>query len=171
LEVVEIRGNVPTRVRRVMGEDGLDAVLLAAAGLQRLGLWNGQGIEMDGVHLHAQRLPVEEFLPAAGQGAIAVECRAVDQQTLAHLAAIHHQPTALLIRAEREFLRLLGAGCQTPVGLRTWMDATGLGMAARVFDESDLGAKPLEGQAIGSPDEPEALASSLIALLGLQRKG
>lgn len=170
VQVVEIRGNVPTRVRRVIGSDGLDAVLLAAAGLQRLGLFDGQALEIDGLSLHAQRLAVAEFLPAAGQGAIAVECRATDEATRQLLLAIHHDPTACLIRAEREFLRLLGAGCQTPVGLHTWLEGETLGMKARVFDEANLSAKPLEGQAQGQWSQPEALAVSLVQALGLSPK-
>lgn len=169
VEIVEIRGNVPTRVRRVIGADRLDAVLLAAAGLQRLGLMCGEVIEIEGWQLKAIALSVDVFLPAAGQGAIAVECRQDDQAALQALAALHDPHTALRVRAEREFLRLLGAGCQTPVGLHTWIDQGVLGMRVRVFNEQDLGAEPVEGSLQGRADSPEQLAAELVSALGLKR--
>lgn len=163
LEVVEIRGNVPTRVRKVAGEEPLDAVLLAAAGLVRLGLLDvGTGrIRLDDLELHAHVLDPIRFLPAAGQGAIALECRADDLPAQTVLAAINHAETNARVTAEREFLRLLGAGCQTPVGARTWFEGDRLHMAVRVFSEEDLSAPPVEKSASRPATEPMALASAL----------
>ncbi len=102
---VEIRGNVDTRIRKV--EDGeYDAAVLAMAGLTRL------GVEAKATHVFS----VEEMLPAAGQGALAVEVRADDQQTLAIAKSIEHRATRAAVEAERAFLARLGAGCRMPVG-------------------------------------------------------
>lgn len=104
LQVQSIRGNVETRIRKV--HDGLyDATLLAAAGVVRLGLENQI----------SQWLPLDVMLPAPGQGALAVQCRAEDEQTLALLKPIHQADVAAAVRAERSFLFHLGGGCATPV--------------------------------------------------------
>lgn len=104
LRVQSIRGNVETRIRKV--QEGLyDATILAAAGITRLELER---------HV-AQWLPVDVMLPAPGQGALAVQCRADDQATLALLARIHQADVAAAVSAERSFLFHLGGGCATPV--------------------------------------------------------
>lgn len=164
LEMVEVRGNVPTRVKKVLGEQPLDAVLLAAAGLIRLGLLKDGLIEIDGQTIHGLTLDPLQFLPAAGQGAIAIECRAGDDGTRTTLRAINHADTEVRITAEREYLRLLGAGCQTPVGAHTWIANGQLHMAVRVFDEADLSAKPWEMEISGPTDKPALLAERLAML-------
>ncbi len=93
LEVTDIRGNVDTRLRRVADGD-FDAVLLAAAGLARLGR----------LHEATQLFEAMEFLPAPGQGVIALECRADDDVTRTLLAQADHQPTRAAVEAERGFL-------------------------------------------------------------------
>jgi hydroxymethylbilane synthase len=104
LDVVSIRGNVDTRVRKV--RDGeYDATVLAAAGLIRLGL-EAEATEW---------LPLETILPAPGQGALAVQCRADDEETLELVAAIDDSVTRATTAAERAFLRALSAGCTAPV--------------------------------------------------------
>ena len=104
LDIRSIRGNVDTRVRKVReGEFG--ATLLAAAGIVRLGL----------EHEVAEWLPVDTMLPAPGQGALAVQCRAGDDETLKLLGAIDDAATRAATTAERAFLRALGAGCTAPV--------------------------------------------------------
>lgn len=103
LTVVPIRGNVPTRIAAVRSGP-LQAVVLAAAGLARLGL------EADDI------LPARVMLPAPGQGALGVECRADDAAMRARLATIDHPPTAAAAHAERAVLRRLGGGCLLPVG-------------------------------------------------------
>ena len=169
LQVVEIRGNVPTRVRKVLGEAALDAVLLAAAGLQRLGLLQDGRLTLDGIELHAHVLDPVRFLPAAGQGAIAIECRAGDGASIDRVRALNHADTEARVIAEREFLRLLGAGCQTPVGARTWIEASMLHMAVRVFNEADLSASPVEKQASRPVAEARELAAELAR--GLEKCG
>jgi hydroxymethylbilane synthase len=165
VEIVEIRGNVPTRVKKVLGEQPLDAVMLAAAGLLRLGLMSGDRIEIEGQSIHALTLEPVTFLPAAGQGAIAIECRAGDAESYALLRALNHAETETRVIAEREYLRLLGAGCQTPVGAHTWIEGDELHMAVRVFDEADLSAAPQEFQISGPADAPKELAARLAQLL------
>jgi len=104
LDVRSIRGNVETRIRKV--HDGqYDATILAAAGVMRLGL--DEQI--------AEWLSLETMLPAPGQGALAVQCRANDTETCRLLAAIHHSNVAAAVTAERTFLHALGGGCATPV--------------------------------------------------------
>lgn len=104
LDVQPIRGNVDTRVRKV--QDGTyDAAVMAAAGLERLGLTD---------HI-AEYLSLDVMLPAAGQGALAVQCRAGDTQVLALLAAIDNEADRMATRAERTFLSALGGGCSTPI--------------------------------------------------------
>ncbi|HKU60114.1 MAG TPA: hydroxymethylbilane synthase [Gemmatimonadales bacterium] len=106
LIVAEIRGNVDTRLAKLDRNADWTGILLAAAGLLRLGLDGRIG----------ERLPPEVMLPAPGQGALAVTARAGDDRTIAAArAAVHHPPTALAVAAERAFLRRLEGGCQVPV--------------------------------------------------------
>lgn len=109
LKTAHIRGNVDTRLRKLRAEGGeFDAIVLAEAGLQRLGL-EGE---------ITQILSDEIMLPAPGQGALAVECLAANSELHAMLAVLHDQDTAAEVAAERSFLRALGAGCNTPVAAR-----------------------------------------------------
>lgn len=108
LRVIDIRGNVPTRLRKLADDPAMDGLLLAQAGLDRL----GPGVVPDG--LHAAIIP--EILPAPGQGAIAVECLADDAETRRILQAVHHAETACCVQEERRLLRELGGGCSLPFG-------------------------------------------------------
>jgi hydroxymethylbilane synthase len=124
LEVVDLRGNVDTRLRRVT-EGDLDAVVLAAAGLQRIG------------RLDATTVPLEPTLmvPAPGQGALAVECRAdLDPGSALALAlrALDDLPTRLAVTAERAVLATLEAGCSAPVGAYAQVDGRRLALSATV---------------------------------------
>jgi len=157
LKLVDIRGNVATRLRKLAENDSLDATMLAEAGLLRLGYDLTE--EIDG-GLYATVLEPDVFLPAAGQGIVGFEIRNDDAATRECLRVITHTPTMIQARAEREFLRLLDAGCSTPVGVRSWMVEDKLLMAARVFDEeNDL--PPREGAVEGRGDAPESLANEL----------
>lgn len=125
LEVVDIRGNVDTRLGRVRGADhgpgDLDAVVLARAGLARLG-------RLDAV---TEALPFDVMAPAPGQGALAVEIRdadAVGTPLAAALAALDDRRTRLAVLAERALLATLEAGCAAPVGAWAEVDEDGLGM-------------------------------------------
>jgi hydroxymethylbilane synthase len=104
LNVLPLRGNVHTRLRKVETGD-VEAIILGLAGLTRLAL------PLTGAHV----LSVDDFLPAVGQGAIAIEARADDEATCALLAAINHWPTDVAVTAERAFLAELGGSCRTPI--------------------------------------------------------
>jgi len=104
LTLLPLRGNVDTRIRKAM-EGQYDAIVLAGAGLMRLGLQDQL----------SEWLPLEVMLPAPGQGALAVQCRADDQNTLDLLAALEDSLTRQAVTAERQFLLELGGGCSAPV--------------------------------------------------------
>ncbi len=106
IEVVEFRGNVDTRLRK-LEEGQVDAILLAAAGLDRLG-------KTDWVR---ERLDPQDFCPAPGQGALAIEIRKGDVETLAAVAFLDHADTRFAVTAERAALAALGGGCQVPIGI------------------------------------------------------
>ena len=105
LNIKTLRGNVQTRLRKLDAGE-YDAIILASAGLIRLKL-------EDRVRYH---IPTTESLPAGGQGAVGIECRIDDQQTLALLAPLNDQPTAIRVTAERALNRRLEGGCQVPIG-------------------------------------------------------
>jgi hydroxymethylbilane synthase len=102
LEVVELRGNVDTRLRKLDAGE-VDAIVLAAAGLERLGL-----------EREAQPL---DFIPAPGQGTLALEARAADERVVAAVAGVHDPDTFAALTAERAAVRVLEASCHTPVGV------------------------------------------------------
>lgn len=104
LTILPLRGNVDTRLRKLKHGE-YDAIVLAAAGLNRLGL-------QDEI---TEIFSLEAMLPAPGQGALAIQCRAEDEATRKLLSALHHQPTADSVSAERAFLLGLGGGCSLPV--------------------------------------------------------
>ena len=165
VQIVEIRGNVATRVRKVLGEEPLDAVMLAAAGLLRLGLMDAAKGElvMDGVKLAALALDPMVFLPAAGQGAVAVECLTGSGEVRELMRGINDAETEVRVSAEREFLRILGAGCQTPVGAHTWVTGGELHMRVRVFNEQDEAAAPVDREGKAGVGEAMGLAGELAA--------
>jgi hydroxymethylbilane synthase len=165
VQIVEIRGNVATRVRKVLGEEPLDAVMLAAAGLLRLGLMDAAKGEltMDGVKLAALALDPMVFLPAAGQGAVAVECLTGSGEVRELMRGINDAETEVRVSAEREFLKILGAGCQTPVGAHTWVTGGELHMRVRVFNEQDEAAAPVEREGTAGVGEAMGLARELAA--------
>lgn len=106
IHAIEFRGNVDTRLRK-LAEGQVEAVLLAAAGLDRLG-------KIDWVR---ERLDPKDFCPAAGQGALGVECRKDDAATIAAVAFLDHPSTRFAVTAERAALAALGGGCQVPIGI------------------------------------------------------
>jgi hydroxymethylbilane synthase len=146
LVVADLRGNVDTRVRRLR-EGKFDAILLAMAGLVRLG-------RADEV---TQALDAREFVPAPGQGTIALECRAEDAAIREAVAPLHHEPTARAVTAERTFLATLGGGCNVPLGAHATTRGEGLdlvGFVARVD-----GSAMLRGERQG--DDPAELGPAL----------
>jgi hydroxymethylbilane synthase len=114
LRIVEMRGNVPTRLRKLAADPSLDGILLAKAGLDRL----GREVIPPGLHVAV----VERILPAPGQGAIAVECRKSDAALIELLRAIHHEATAVCVTAERDFLRAQGGGCHVAIAARATIE-------------------------------------------------
>ena len=115
LEIRPLRGNVDTRIRKAMDGE-YDAIVLASAGVTRLGLES---------HV-SQYLPLEIMLPAPGQGALAVQCRADDGETLEILAVIEDPDTRSATTAERAFLTHLGGGCSLPVAAFANADGSGI---------------------------------------------
>lgn len=107
-----LRGNLDTRLRRLR-EGDCDAIIVAAAGLERL----KEKISFKGLRFH--RIPEKDMLPAVGQGALAVEIRAQDARTEKIVKSLDHAPSRIKISAERAFLRRLEGGCQVPVGVRS----------------------------------------------------
>lgn len=169
LEIVDLRGNVPTRLRKAASERLYDAILLAEAGLLRLGflpksplLPNSETI-IGIPGLHAVRLPEDEFYPAAGQGAIALEIRSGDTPSRIFCEGINHPETMARISAEREFLRLLDGGCHTPVGVFSKLEGGQLTLKARVFP--DEGGEPKSGEITGPADRAIHLANQLFNTL------
>jgi hydroxymethylbilane synthase len=145
LEVVGVRGNVETRLNQALGGE-LDAVVLAEAGLRRLGLERRV----------TERLGPPRFLPAVGQGALGVECRADDKATRALLAPLDHPPTRRAVLAERRALAELEGGCMIPLG--AWgrdLDDGRLALDVAVFDPD--GRARAFASLSGPPDHPDDL--------------
>jgi hydroxymethylbilane synthase len=159
LQLVDIRGNVPTRLRKLAEQEDLGGVILAEAGLVRLGLLEDGMVRSGGHELHAERLDGAEFYPAAGQGAVALEIRGGDARVGALCAPLNHAATEAAVTAERAFLLLLGAGCETPVGVRTEVDGNLLRMWAKVFEDGE--EAPLVAEAHGRIGDVRAVAAVL----------
>jgi hydroxymethylbilane synthase len=144
LTVEPIRGNVDTRLRKLDSGD-YDAIVLAAAGLARLGV----------SPRHVESLAAELFVPAVGQGVLAVEARLDDARTLTALRAIDHEPTRVAALAERAFLGRLGASCVTPMAAHARLSGGRLVLDALVASED--GRTVLRESAEGTPERAEAL--------------
>jgi len=159
LEIVDLRGNVPTRLRK-LATDRWHAIVLAEAGLERLGLdLNGNGTEFEETKFFVTRLPREVFVPAGGQGIVAIQIRSHDEQLGEIVSAINDFDTRLSLRAEREFLRLLAADCNQPVGVFADIDGTNMTLRAQIFDLS--ATTPREAMVGGASDDAEKLAAEL----------
>ena len=137
LRVDTLRGNVDTRIRR-LEEGQFDAIVLAASGLHRLGL----------AEKITEYLPVDRFVPAVGQGALAIECRAEDDEVLRYLGAIADPYATRAVEAERAFLSRLEGSCQVPIGAYAEPVGHELRLIAFVADPS--GARYLQLERTGS---------------------
>ncbi len=155
LEIVEIRGNVPTRIEKLLASD-LDALILAFAGVHRLNLDS---------HIK-QIIPTRIMLPAVGQGAMAVEIRADDLEIAEMLAEINDQSTEFCVTAERAFLRSLEGGCQVPIGGFAVLEANEIFLEG--FVGSLTGAKIIRHSIRGNKTEAKNLGETL-AEICLQR--
>jgi len=154
LQIEALRGNVGSRLRRL--DDGaLDAIVLASAGLARLGLQSRI----------SSHLEPRVSLPAVGQGVIGVECRADDGETLSRLTALEHAPTRIALNAERAFSRRLGGSCQSPIAAHAQLAGDRLLLEGLVAepDGSRLLRDSLAGPAVDAAAIGERLAERLLA--------
>jgi len=148
LKVVDLRGNVDTRLRKV--EEGqVDAAILAAAGLARLGY----------LERAAELLDTDAMLPAIGQGALTLEARADDTEAIEMASALDHRETRLATAAERAFLARLGGGCRLPMAALGVAEGDSLRLRGLIADPE--GRRLLRGEAEGPASDAEALGASL----------
>jgi hydroxymethylbilane synthase len=149
LEIVPIRGNIDTRVRRLL-EGRADAMILAVAGLRRLGL-DVPWVPLD----------LETSLPAVGQGALGIETRADDAFALAAARRLNHPSTMAAVRAERAFLAALGGGCRAPIAALAAVEGDSLQLRGLVasLDGSRLVRRQIRGEA----RDPDGIGSALAA--------
>ena len=148
LDIHDIRGNLNTRMRK-MADEHFDALILAAAGVERLG-WSDKITE---------KLSYDICLPAVSQGAIGVECRADDAEILALTALIHDEATAVCVKAERALLKALEGGCQVPIGALA--EIQGEQLYLRGIVGSLNGTILLKDQETGSIETPEQIGITL----------
>lgn len=148
LVITDLRGNLDTRLNKLQSQE-LDAILLAVAGLRRLG-WDE--------HI-TQILPREVCLPAVGQGALAIETREDDPQVLGALAFLHHEETAWAVTAERAFLNRLEGGCQVPIGVYGRMEESKLLLDAVILSAD--GKRKIQDSIAGAPEAAAELGRML----------
>lgn len=154
LKVVEMHGNVDTRLHKLASGE-YDAIVLAAAGLIRLGLEKSV----------TEILPIDIMLPAVGQGAVAIQSRDDDEEIISLFSRIDHQPTRLAVEAERAFARRLGAGCRTPIAAYARFEPKGLAIdglvaapSGRMLVRSRIVSDKLNPERVG-----EELADALLS--------
>ena len=164
IKVVDLRGNVPTRLRK-LAENEWDGIVLARAGLERLGFSPTQkDIGFEGGQFFVEILPCEIFLPAGGQGIIALQIRADDQTTKAFLKSVNDPQTLLCLRAEREFLSRLHGDCNFPVGVHATISNEKMKLRAQLFEGES--PTPRQAEVEGESDEGDQLAAELLRKIG-----
>ncbi len=146
-----VRGNIDTRLRK-MREGSAVGLILAAAGLRRLGL------DLGGCHLHL--LPLHDMVPAPGQGALALQCRADDSETIDVLALLDDPVTRACVTAERAFLAAMGGGCLAPAGACARPDPATGHLLLQVAWAEDETAPVLRGRVTGPAPDPVALGQA-----------
>lgn len=144
LQLLDVRGNVDTRLRKLEAGD-YDALLLAAAGLTRLGLQERI----------AQQIPFDQMLPAPGQGALGIECRADDTETLARLAPLNDPTARAAVTAERTMLAHVEGGCLAAIGAHATVEEGELSLVARIL--SSDGTECLAAEQSGAVDDAVAI--------------
>lgn len=149
LSIGTLRGNVQTRLRH-LDEGKFDAIILAAAGLKRLGL-------ADRITSY---ISTDDSIPAAGQGVMAVEARSDDQETLSLLSFLHDEDVASCIRSERSFLAKVGGDCKVPAGIYAVPKGEG-GIHVEAFIASPDGKKLYRGETDGTVDHAEEAGASI----------
>lgn len=152
LQMVDIRGNVDTRLRKLRELD-LDGLILAEAGLARLGLG----------HFITELLDPSWMLPAVGQGALGLECREDDAQTRDAVSVLDHMPSHQAVTAERSMLRTLGGGCLVPIGAAGTVDGDSLTLRGVVLALD--GSRQISDEIQGPAEQAEAVGSQLAARL------
>ncbi len=148
LDIGQLRGNLDSRIRK-MEEGRYDAIILAAAGLRRLG-WDGK---------IRQYLPVDVSLPAIGQGALGIEIRTDDARTLDAVGFLNDRDTSLSVRAERGFLKRLEGGCQVPIAAHGVTDGGTIRLAGLIGRPD--GTEIVRGSRAGTADDPERIGIAL----------
>jgi hydroxymethylbilane synthase len=148
VEVVPVRGNLDTRLRKLDGAE-YDALVVAAAGIHRLGF--GQRV--------AEYFALETMCPAVGQGAIAIEVRSSDERTQRAVRPLDHRMTHQAIRAERAALRQLGGGCQVPIAIHGWCEDERLRLLGVVAAMD--GSRIVRASDSGPAEEPERLGAEV----------
>lgn len=160
LKLVDLHGNVPTRLRKLT-DNNWDAIVLARAGLARLGLSPVRHeLSFERRQFFIEILPSEIFLPAGGQGIIALQVRANDENMKGSIDLVNDHKTLLCLRAEREFLRLLHCDCNCPVGVLATIEGDKMKLRAQLF--TDQSAAPCEADMKGSHNEWERVAVQLL---------
>ena len=161
LKIVEIRGNVGTRLRKLAEQPELNAIVLAAAGLERLHFSTVGSTQLSGADvppgLIATPIPVEEMLPCVGQAALGIEIRENDPRLERIVAALNDHGTQACVTAERAFLRGMGGGCQLAVGAYAELQGQQLHLRAVSF----LGSAPRHGGRSGAASEAASLGEAL----------
>jgi hydroxymethylbilane synthase len=155
IQIKDLRGNVDTRLRKLDAGE-YDAIILASAGLRRLGFG----------HRISQAIPTETMLPAVGQGALAIETRAHDEETIRLIQPLKHEPTLAACTAERALLRGLGGGCQTPIAAHALIHEGRLrlnGLVASVIGDLII-RDSLESEASEAESAGTSLAQRLLEL-------
>lgn len=150
LHVVEMRGNVDTRLRK-LDEGEFDAIVLAAAGLHRLGL----------AHRITEALAPEAFIPAAGQGALAIQCRADDAETRRILASLHDLETAIAVACERGAMVTVGGSCTVPFGAHAMREGDQMRVRAVLANEDGSDPRRVERVFPWPTSEEEARAKGI----------
>src|SRR5262249_4591214 len=164
LNIVDLRGNVPTRLRKLV-ENQWDGIVLARAGLERLGFSATRTeIGLEGVQFFLEILPNEIFVPAGGQGIIALQIRSDDQSTKAFLESVSDRETLLCLRAEREFLSRLHGDCNFPVGVHATISNGKMKLRAQLLEGKS--PPPRQAEIEGVSDEGDQLVAELLRKIG-----
>jgi hydroxymethylbilane synthase len=161
ISVVNIRGNIDTRIKK-LDKEKLDGIILAAAGVKSLNLNNKISISFE----------IEEVLPAVGQGVIAVQCKKNDEKVKSFLKNINDVETELCAKAERKMLQVIGGDCETAIGGLAVIDNKNLKLKAQLF--SDSGSESFEheltGKDIDAINIGKAMGEKLLSLAGKKFK-
>jgi len=170
LEIIDLRGNVPTRLRKLVASDW-DAIILARAGIERLGYNLSTGrFDFEGATLFGEILSRDEFVPAGGQGVIAMQLRSDDEKAKKLADSVSDKSTLLCLRAEREFLRLLHGDCDSPVGVLATIENNEMTLSTQVFMQDN--AAPKISKVLRRPlltEKPETVAELLHNFMYAQR--